>query len=149
MEVSVQGRDIPNCQIAVPTFNFGQFQRWPNHEKLKYALKMGQSYFYNKIATYFEMFRIAEIEENNPEDFPELIDFKSLDWPQYQELLKRKPSLLEALLIFNDYDILHLVLPYDPKIRTHQTFYSIQSLDHIVFSEGYITLNGLCIEVQR
>lgn len=132
--------------FAVPIMNFGQMQRWIGHEQLKYSLEVDINYFLESFNDYFEQFRKEEIEEDDPEDFEELINFKNIGRPNLKELIENHHELLNDLLIFNRYEVLHSIVKYE---RKDDFFYSINSLDKVLVNNKSLILSGICFKVER
>ncbi|RNC87220.1 MAG: hypothetical protein ED556_07315 [Winogradskyella sp.] len=145
----VQNSIVDRTQIFVPTFNFGQFQRWVGHDKLNYKIELNFNDFIDLISEYFENFRQAEMQDDDQEGFDELIKFKQLGWPTLDVLKKTDLDLLFRLIKFNAYDMLHSVLPYIEETKTTNTLYSIQSLEELDLDDGLISITGVCFKIER
>lgn len=147
MKIKIQNTLCNNSLFQVPDMNFGQFQRWENHEKINYNLEIEISSFVNSIETYFNEFRKSEIEDNDPMDLKELIDYKNLGFPTLTEMLTNHEEILSDLLVFNAYDILHLLLKEKlPKDCNH--FYSVNSIGEIRFTKTAVLIKGICFLVK-
>jgi succinate dehydrogenase flavin-adding protein (antitoxin of CptAB toxin-antitoxin module) len=148
MNIKVNNSVVSNEIVLVAEFNFGQFQRLTNHEKIVYEAMMDKSVFIQKIADFFTDFRQSEIEDDDVMDHEELIVYKNIGRPSLEELFKNHSNVLKQLIHFNDYDILHLLFRY--KLPENCTsYYLIQSLETIIFNEDQVVLQGVCIRVDR
>lgn len=74
------------------------------------AFEMPKELFIKKIASFFAEFRDAEIEEDGTDDWPELIAFKNAVWPDLSHLAKEHTAILSDLIIYHQYDILHIII---------------------------------------
>lgn len=148
MKIKIQNTVYSNALFQVPEFNFGQFQRWENHEKITYQLEIDLADFIKIIQSFFSEFRASEIEDDDPMDLTELIAYKNLGSPTLAEMLTNHKEILSDLLIFNAYDILHLLFKEQlPKDCSH--FYSVNSMNEISFTKTTVVINGICFFVKR
>jgi len=113
MQVKIQNKPIDIELMQVPDLNFGQFQRWKEHERLVYQLEVETPIFVNIIEKYFNEFRKAEIEDDDVMDLEELIAYKNLGFPTLQEMLTNHKEILADLLIFNSQEVLQLLFNKD------------------------------------
>jgi hypothetical protein len=144
MDVLIENRKILTELAQVSTMNYGQMQRWQDFVPLHYSIEMAKELFTKKITSFFAEFRDAEIEEDDPDDWPELIAFKNAGWPDLSELTKEHPAILSDLIIYHQYDILHLIIER-PATR-HNYFYSLNSVDEVLFENEMIKLKGICFQ---
>jgi len=142
----INGIEIAPSQLGIPAMNYGQLQRWTGYEQLRYTFNVKVDQLRESIGPFFEKFRQAEISEDDPEDFPELIAFKNAGWPTLDELIISDQLLLSALLIFNEYEVLDLLTA---EKSVHQELYSVNSLEQIIFDRSIATFAGVCFRVSR
>lgn len=148
MNIKINNIVISNDIVQVPEFNFGQFQRLIDYEKIAYEAIIDKYVFIQKIAHFFSEFRLSEIEDDDVIGYEELIAYKNIDRPTLKNLLKHHQEILISLIQFNDYDILHLL--FDVKLpESYPYLYLLQSLDTIVFREESVVLKGISIKVDR
>jgi hypothetical protein len=148
MKIKIQNKPKSIELMQVPDLNFGQFQRWENHEPITYQLEIEISSFITSIETYFNEFRAAEIEDDDVMDLDELIAYKNLGFPTLTEMLTNHKEILSDVLIFNAYDILHLIFTKKLSVK-EKYFYSVNSIDTIHFSKSNALLTGVCFLVKR
>ncbi|AFL82010.1 hypothetical protein Aeqsu_2554 [Aequorivita sublithincola DSM 14238] len=89
MKVLVENIEILPQIVQVPVMNFGQMQRWQDFVELNYSIELTTELFIEKISTFFAEFRDAEIKDDDPFDFPELISFKDVEWSDLNVLIKK------------------------------------------------------------
>lgn len=148
MKIKIQNKPISIELMQVPEFNFGQFQRWKNHEQITYQLEIETSTFVTLIETYFNEFRAAEIEDDDVMDLDELIAYKNLGFPTLAEMLTNHKETLSDLLIFNAYDILHLL--FTEKLSAKEKyFYSVNSIETLNITKTAVLITGICFLVNR
>lgn len=87
-------------------------QRWQGFVVLNYVIKVSKELFIEKTTAFFSKSRDSEIKEEDPDDFLELIAFKKSGWPNLDELVKKHPTVLEGLIIYHQYEILHLIIEF-------------------------------------
>ncbi len=148
MKIKIQNKPISKEFLQVPEFNFGQFQRWKNHEQITYQLEIEISAFITLIETYFNELRATEIEDDDVLDLEELIAYKNLGFPTLTEMLTNHKEILCDLLIFNSYEILHLLFTEQLSAK-EKHFYSVNSIDTICFTKSNVLLTGICFLVKR
>lgn len=148
MKIKIQNTVYSNALFQVPEFNFGQFQRWENHEKITYQLEIDLADFIKIIQSFFSEFRASEIEDDDPMDLTELIAYKNLGSPTLAEMLTNHKEILSDLLIFNAYDILHLLMKEKLPID-NQYFYSVNSIDEINLTKTNVLIEGICFLINR
>ncbi|WP_347174378.1 hypothetical protein [Polaribacter uvawellassae] len=148
MKIEIQNKPISIELMQVPDLNFGQFQRWKNHEQITYQLEIETSSFITSIENYFKEFRAAEIEDDDVMDLEELIAYKNLGFPTLTEMLTNHKETLSDLLIFNSYEILHLLFTEQLSDK-EKYFYSVNSIDTICFTKSNVLLTGICFLVKR
>jgi len=143
---TLQNKQIENCLLTVPEFNYGQMQRWVGHEYLRYTIEMSISFFLERFETQFETFRQEEIKEDDTEGLEELEAYKEAGWPSLIELLENDHALLKNLIIFHEYDLLHSIIE-NKNIPT--VFYSINSIDTVSITKDSMKIEGVCFEIRR
>ena len=148
MKVSINCTPIHLGLMQVPDFNFGQFQRWKNHERIIYQIEIEISSFVNLIEGYFNEFRTTEIEDNDDFDLTELISYKNLGYPTLTEMLTNHQEILSDLIIFNSYEILHILLS-EKQLTEAKHFYSVNSIDTIRFINSNVLITGVCFKVSK
>ena len=141
MKIRLIGKEITDTLFSVPEFNFGQMQRWTGKERLKYSLELETSSFIEKYSNTFSEFRENEILENDPFDIQELIDYQKADRPTLNQLLESNLPLLKSLIIYHQYEILHLLIKNS---QENKLFYSINSIDNVKFKNNTILFQGIC-----
>ena len=146
MQIEIQNKPISKELMQVPDFNFGQFQRWKNHERIEYQLEIEISSFIHLIEDYFNEFRAAEIEDDDTMDLEELVAYKNINRPTLDELLKQHQAVLCDLILYNSYDILHLLLN-EKQSKAKKYFYSVNSMDSIRFTNSRVLITGVCFKV--
>ncbi|MFY0631027.1 MAG: hypothetical protein JXR05_11645 [Flavobacteriaceae bacterium] len=147
MKIILNNHRATKPVFVVPEFNFGQMQRWKGVERLRYSIIIDASVFIEKISSMFAKFREDEIQEDDPNDLEELINYKEAGRPTLVELFNKNLPLLKELIIYHEYDILHLLVE-NPKGKL-QLFYSINSIDIVSINKNEILLEGICFEVDR
>lgn len=130
--------------LQVPTMNYGQMQRWQDFEPLHYIIEITKEQFIEKTASFFAEFRDCEIEEDDTDDFPKLIAFKNAGWPDLNELTKKHTTVLEGLIIYNQYEILHLIVEHPETNNCY--YYSANSIDEVSFEGEMIKIKGICFQ---
>ncbi|MFN0729263.1 hypothetical protein [Polaribacter gochangensis] len=148
MKITIQNKPISKEFLQVPEFNFGQFQRWKNHEQITYQLEIETSAFITLIEAYFNEFRATEIEDDDVLGLEELIAYKNLGFPTLTEMLTNHKEILCDVLIFNAYEILHLLFKEQLSAK-EKYFYSVNSIDAIHFKKSNVLLTGICFLVKR
>ena len=146
MKITLKDKIISNSLFTVPEFNFGQMQRWKGKERLEFSLELESNDFINKIEKMFSIFRENEILENDSFDFEELIAFEKAERPTLIALFNSNLPLLESLIIYLEYDILHLLIEQQ---IVDKMFYSINSINKVQFKGTKILLKGVCFQVDR
>jgi len=148
MKIEIQNKPIAIELMQVPDFNFGQFQRWKEHEPLVYQLEVDTPAFVKIIKKYFNEFRKAEIEDDDVMDLEELIAYKNLGFPTLTEMLTNHRETLSDLLIFNSYEILHLLFT-EQLSAEEKFFYSVNSIDAICLTKATVVIKGICFLLKR
>lgn len=148
MQVKIQNKPIAIKLMQVPDLNFGQFQRWKEHEPLVYQLEVETPAFVNIIEKYFNEFRKTEIEDDDQMDLEELIAFKNLGFPTLQEMLTNHKEILADLLIFNSQEVLQLLFNHD-LTSAAKRLYSVNSIDTIFITSNSVDVSGICFLVKR
>ncbi len=148
MKIEIQNKPISIELMQVPDLNFGQFQRWKNHEQITYQLEIETSAFITLIEAYFNEFRATEIEDDDVLGLEELIAYKNLGFPTLTEMLTNHKEILCDVLIFNAYEILHLLFKEQLSAK-EKYFYSVNSIDAIHFKKSNVLLTGICFLVKR
>lgn len=148
MQIEIQNKPISIELMQVPEFNFGQFQRWKNHEQIKYQLEIEISSFFNSIESFFNEFRMAEIEDDDTMDLAELVAYKNINRPTLDELLEKHQTVLCDLILYNSYDILHLLFN-EQLTKEIKYFYSVNSIDAIRFTNSNVLISGICFLINR
>ncbi len=144
MEAIIDNKEVEPSLLQVANMNYGQKQRWQDFVPLKYELKIDIDTFTNRIDEYFTLFRRDEIEDDDVEDFPELAAYKEIGRPDLAALILDHPLVLEDLLKFNDYDIIHRVVVHPKPVSNY--YYSINSLDSVNVKGKVIILKGICFQ---
>tara|TARA_R110002073_G_scaffold128999_1_gene275010 strand:+ start:64961 stop:65404 length:444 start_codon:yes stop_codon:yes gene_type:complete len=146
MKTTLGNKTIDSTMFSVPEFNFGQMQRWKGHTRLRYSIEIDISFFIERFQSEFAAFRENEIIEDDPEDLEELIAYEKAGRPTLLELLENKSQLLKELIMYHEYEILHLLIN-NPIVG--KLFYSINSIDTVGFNKSKIQLEGVCFEIDR
>jgi len=144
MDVRIENRKITTELAQVATLNYGQMQRWHDFVPLHYSIEMAKELFIEKITSFFAEFRDAEMEEDETNDWPELIAFKNVGWPDLSQLAKEHTSILSDLIVYHQYDILHLII--ERPASKHHYFYSLNAVDEVLFENEMIKLKGICFQ---
>jgi len=144
MNITVDNKEINTELLQVPTMNYGQMQRWEGFAVLRYSIEIEKELFLKKISAFFAEFRSAEIEEDDTFDFPELIAFKNAGWPELNELVQENHTLLKDLIVYHQYEILHLIIKHPE--NNNDYYYSANSIDAVLFKQDKIQLNGICFK---
>ena len=144
MKVWVENKPVNPELLQVPTMNFGQMQRWTDFVELHYSLQIEKTVFVSKTSAYFEDFRQSEMEEDDTEGYPELKAFKQANWPTLEAMVSEYTGVLAGLIRFNDYDILHLIIPYT-KTR-YNYYYSANSINEVIIEGEHIIIKGICFQ---
>lgn len=144
MEVFIENKRIETPLLQVPTMNYGQMQRWEDFVQLDYVIEIKKELFLEKINDFFVEFRASEIEEDDTEEFPELIAFKNVGWADLSELVKNHTIVLKGLLLFNQYEILHRIIQR-PK-KSNDYYYSANSVVEILFEDEIVKIKGICFQ---
>tara|TARA_R110002051_G_scaffold44919_1_gene90783 strand:- start:81 stop:527 length:447 start_codon:yes stop_codon:yes gene_type:complete len=147
MKIVLKNKKTDTSLFTVPEFNFGQFQRWKNVERLTYVLEIKIKEFIENFSEYFFEFRKAEILEDDCYDLEELIAYKKAGRPTLENLLNGNLPLLTDLMIYHQYELLHSIIDSSSTVGTF--FYSINSIDKVEFTEDKIYLEGICFKVDR
>ena len=147
MKIALKNKKTATLVFTVPEFNFGQFQRWKNVERLTYVLKIHIKEFIEKFSDFFSEFRKDEISEDDCLDLEELIAYKNAGRPTLLNLLNSNLPLLADLIIYHQYELLHSII--DASSSVGNLFYSINSIDKVAFMENKIFLEGICFEIDR
>ncbi len=147
MKIVLKNKKTDTSLFTVPEFNFGQFQRWKNVERLTYVLEIKIKEFIENFSEYFFEFRKAEILEDDCYDLEELIAYKNAGRPTLENLLNSNLPLLIDLMIYHQYELLHSIIDSSSTVDTF--FYSINSIDKVEFTEDKIYLEGICFRVDR
>mgnify|MGYP000091353782 CR=1 FL=1 len=148
MKIKVNNIDVKKELMQVPDLNFGQLQRWENHDSLNYHLEIDLTIFLDSIREFFTEFRDSEIEDNDPMDLEELISYKKLNWPTLDELVEKNLIVLSDLMKYHAYDVLHLILK-EKLSTTYSYFYSVQSIHTFIIKGDIVFIKGLCFIVNR
>ena len=146
MKIVLLNKSIEAPVFTVPEFNFGQMQRWAGHEHLQYSIEIHTSVFVEKFGAFFETFRQDEIIEDDTNDLDELEAYKEAGWPTLIELFDNHIPLLKDLIIYHEYEILHLIVKNETIGRL---FYSINSIDTVSIGDKTMKFEGICFEVTR
>ena len=146
MKIKLLNTNSKNQVFSVPEFNFGQFQRWKENEPFKYSLEIDKFKFIEIFSSEFKEFRDNELLENDCFGIEELVAFKKNGSPTLEELFNKNLTLLKDLLIYHQYEILHLLIKQN---NLGSNFYSINSIDKVIIKEKQIYFEGVCFEVNR
>jgi hypothetical protein len=144
MDVLIENRKVITELAQVATMNYGQLQRWQDFVPLHYSIEMPKELFIEKITSFFAEFREAEIEEDDTDDWPELIAFKNAGWPDLSHLAKEHTAILSGLIIYHQYDILHLMI--ERPASSHTFYFSLNSVDEVLYENEMIKLKGICFK---
>lgn len=144
MKARVNEKEVEFQLLQIANMNYGQMQRWSDFVPLEYELEIDRSIFISQINEYFTEFRRDEIEEDETEDFPELAAYKEIGRPDLDKLLSDHPDILEGVLKFNDYDIIHRVVVHPTPKSDY--YYSINSLDSVHVRGELVILKGVCFQ---
>jgi len=144
MNVLIENRKIIPELAQVPEMNYGQMQRWQDFVQLHYSIELTTKLFIEKMDDFFSEFRDAEIEDDDTDDFPELTAFKKAGWPDLNQLAKDHQAILKDLIIYNQYEVLHLILKRP--VTNHNYYYSVNSVDEVIFENDMIKLIGICFQ---
>ena len=144
MKVLIQNKAIKSGLLQVPNMNYGQMQRWQEFVPLQYEIEMSLKLFTQAIAKYFATFRKNEIAESDAFDFPELKAFKNANWPTLKELVKENKEIFEDLIIYCEYDIMHLIVEHP--VPSSNYYYSANSVDEVQIDCNVIKLKGTCFQ---
>jgi len=144
MEVFVENKRIETSLLQVPTMNYGQMQRWEDFVPLQYIIEIKEELFLQKINDFFVEFRASEIEDDDTEEFPELIAFKNVGWADLSELINNHTTVLKGLLIFNQYEILHRIIQLPQKRNNY--YYSANSVVEVLFEDKIVKIKGVCFQ---
>jgi len=146
MKIALLHKKIGSQVFTVPEFNFGQMQRWEGKERLRYSIEIETTIFIEKFSSEFTSFRENEISENDPYGLKELEAYRTAGWPTLLELFENNTQLLKELIIYHEYEVLHLLIN-NPTVD--KLFYSINSIDIVEFNKNKIQLEGICFEIAR
>ena len=146
MKITLLNKKLETPVFAVPEFNYGQMQRWEGVERLRYSIEVETALFIEKFSEEFASFRENEIQENDYYNLEELEAYKEAGWPTLKELFKSNIPLLKELILYHQYEILHLLIQ---NASIGKLFYSINSIDTVVFKNSKIELKGICFEIDR
>lgn len=144
MDILIGNRKILSDLAKVPTMNYGQMQRWKDFIPLDYSIELKTKKFLENIDDFFSEFRSAEIEEDDTSEIPELITFKNAGWPKLSKLAKDHQSLLKDLIIYTQYEILHIIL--NGPVTKYNYYYSVNSIDEVLFEKDMLRLKGICFK---
>jgi hypothetical protein len=144
MDVCIENKKVLTELAQVATMNYGQMQRWQDFVALNYSIEIDKDVFIEKIADFFAEFRDAEKEEDDTDGFPELEAYKSVGWPDLNALTKDYTAILRDLIIYHQYEILHLII--ENPTKRHNFYYSVNSIDDVLFENEKITLKGICFQ---
>ncbi|WP_444930768.1 hypothetical protein ACJJIF_03005 [Microbulbifer sp. SSSA002] len=144
MKARVNKKEVEFQLLQIANMNYGQMQRWSDFVPLEYELEVDKSTFIFQVNEYFAEFRRNEIEENDVEEFAELAAYKGAGYPDLDRLLSDHPEILEGVLKFNDYDIIHRVVARP--IPGSNYYYSINSLASVHVREETVILKGVCFQ---
>ena len=151
MKALIEQTEVATNSIGPPAMNYGQHQRWPIDQQRQYQLVLSKNEFVNKIGPCFENSRQGEMnddyDEEDRSDFPQLFAWRELGYPSFRELLHNDTALLEQLLKYWEYDISHALSEFSGKSR--QVFYSVNSIDEVVFDGDCVTVKGIAYEQNR
>ncbi|MCO6360860.1 hypothetical protein [Roseivirga pacifica] len=145
MKVLVHGISDRVDKLQVPAMNYGQLQRWSEHNKLPYSIELLCEELLNTCSKFFEQFREEELADDADEGFAELAEWKASGWPTLPEMLESHPALLEKLIVYSDLEILNILLK---TASVESPFYIVNSLDEAIINEEKITISGICFEVK-
>jgi len=146
MKIALKNKKTDTLVFSVPEFKFGQLQRWKNFERSTYVLEINSKEFTEKFSKFFFEFRKDEIEEEDCLDLEELVAYKNAGRPTLKNLLNNNLPLLADLIMYLQYELLHLIIDA-PNVG--KLFYSINSIDKVAFSETKILIKGICFKVDR
>ena len=146
MKILLENREIATDLFQVPEMNYGQMQRWKDHSPLQYSIEIETTLFLERFEAVFSEFRENELEEEDDCNLPELIHYRKAGRPHLKELFYENTSLLKDLLIYHQYEILHLIIR-NPIVGS--LFYSINSIDDFEFKSKTIVFSGICFKVVR
>ena len=132
-------------KLQIPAMNYGQLQRWSEHNKLPYSIELSCEELLNTCSKFFKQFREEEIADDADEGFAELAEWKASGWPTLPEMVKSHPALLEKLIVYSDLEILNVLLK---TASVESPFYIVNSLDEAIINEEKITISGICFEVK-
>jgi hypothetical protein len=144
MNILIENKKILSELAQVASMNYGQMQRWQDFESLNYTLELAEELFIEKITHYFAQFREAEMKENDPFDFPELVAFKRIGWPDLNKLASEHRAILSDLIRYNQHEILQLIIEHP--VNKHNYYYAINSVDKVLFEDNMIKLKGICFQ---
>lgn len=144
MKARVNEKEVEFHLLQIANMNYGQMGRWSDFVPLEYELEIDKAIFLSQINEYFTKFRSDEIEDDDTEDCPELAAYKEIGHPGLDKLLSDHPEILEGVLKFNDYDIIHRVVALP--IPESDYYYSINSLDSVYIRGEQIVLKGVCFQ---
>lgn len=145
MRILINNNIINPTLVQVPGMNYGQIKRWKDSSPDHYSIELAYEIFLNRITDFFAEFRNDEIEDNDTSDFPELAAYKNAGWPKLNQLTKNHQDLFKDLIIYNQYEILQLILNYP--LPRHTPYYSVNSLDEVLLESDTVTLCGTCFKV--
>jgi len=144
MKARVNEREVEFSLLQIANMNYGQMQRWSDFVPLEYELEVAKGIFLSRIDECFGEFRRNEIEDDDTEEFPELAAYKKIGRPSLDSLLDNHLEVLESVLKFNDYDIIHRLVKRP--VLESDYYYSINSLSSVFIREGQVILKGVCFK---